>query len=383
MKLQVPEFSEVLHHYSEFKVSHLQGRYLKEEDLLSAFKSLSNKFKIKNEGYSVDGRIISSFRAGNGPHKILIWSQMHGNETTTTKAVLDLLNYFIVYPNFSKRLFEKCSLVIIPILNPDGAVNFTRVNSNAVDLNRDAYLQTQPESKILQSIYTEFNPEVCFNMHDQRTIFSAGNINKSATVSFLSPSYNEERDVNEVRKKSMSLISSANQLLQKFIPEQLGRYDDGFNINCVGDYFQKKGTPTVLFEAGHFQEDYEREHTRKYIFIALLNMIIDVANDKQENLADAYFKIPENKKLFYDVIFRNVKLKDGNLKDIALQFKETLSEGKIEFIPIIEKIDHLNTYFGHREIDAKAQNFVFEKSTNLKEGEILSSFILNDNVFVI
>ncbi|MFO7744085.1 MAG: DUF2817 domain-containing protein [Psychroflexus sp.] len=381
MKLQTPQFSILLKEYSKFKSSKLYGRYLKEDDVLQNLRSLSYKFKIKNEGCSEDGRIISSFHLGKGKTKILIWSQMHGNETTTTKSVFDLLNYLNLNDEFTKELFEKCSLIIIPVLNPDGAVNYTRVNSNGVDLNRDAFQKTQAESKVLQTIYSNFKPDVCFNMHDQRTIFSAGKTNKPATLSFLSPSFNENRDINQTRKKSMSLISSANQLLQKFIPGQIGRYDDGFNINCIGDFFQKNGTPTVLFEAGHFPSDYEREETRKYIFISLLNMIIDVVNDEELKSTNDYFAIPENDKLYYDLIIKNI-LKGNRTLDLAVQYQETLIDDKIEFIPFIERIDNLELFYGHRVIDAQNQSLKFKKHTTLKEGEILSSFKLNDNDFV-
>ncbi|MFD0932202.1 M14 family zinc carboxypeptidase [Psychroflexus salinarum] len=381
MKLQAPQFSILLKDYSKFKSSKLYGRYLKEDDVLQNLRSLSYKFKIKNEGCSEEGRIITSFHLGKGKTKILIWSQMHGNETTTTKSVFDLLNYLNLNDEFTKELFEKCRLIIIPVLNPDGAVNYTRVNSNGVDLNRDAFQKTQAESKVLQTIYSNFKPDVCFNMHDQRTIFSAGKTNKPATLSFLSPSFNETRDINQIRKKSMSLISSANQLLQKFIPGQIGRYDDGFNINCIGDFFQKNGTPTVLFEAGHFPSDYEREETRKYIFISLLNMIIDVVNDEELKSTNEYFAIPENDKLYYDLIIKNI-LKGNRTLDLAVQYQETLIDDKIEFIPFIEKIDNLELFYGHRVIDAQNQSLKFKKHTTLKEGEILSSFKLNDNDFV-
>lgn len=382
MNLHPPDYLNLISEYSRFMCSKLLGRYLKEGDILDQLKSLSHKFKIRNEGYSEEGRIISSFLLGKGQTKILIWSQMHGNETTTTKSVFDLLNYLSLNDKFSKELFEKCSLIIIPVLNPDGAVNHTRVNANGIDLNRDAFQQTQTESKVLQNVYTKFKPDFCFNMHDQRTIFSAGNINKPATVSFLSPSFNEERDINDTRKKSMGLISSANHLLQKHIPGQVGRYDDRFNINCIGDFFQKDGTPTVLFEAGHFDNDYEREETRKYIFISLLNMIVDVVNNEQLNFIDKYFEIPENEKLYYDIIIRNVFV-NNKTKDVAVQYQETLIDEKIEFIPFIERIDDLQLFYGHREIDAEKQVLEFEVPNSLREGEILPSFKLNNNVFVV
>ncbi|WP_019038693.1 M14 family zinc carboxypeptidase [Psychroflexus tropicus] len=382
MKLNHEDYSELLSRYSEFRISKLQGRYLQEQHVLDVFKSLSHNFKIINEGHSEEGRIISSFKIGSGSRKILIWSQMHGNESTTTKSVVDFINYLSQGLKYSQFLLERCSFIIVPVLNPDGAHYYTRVNANGVDLNRDALQQTQAESKVLQAIYKKFQPDICFNMHDQRTIFSAGDAKKPATVSFLSPSYNESRDINEVRRISMSLISSANSVLQMFIPNQVGRYDDGFNINCIGDYLQAKGTPTVLFEAGHFAKDYKREETRKYIFIALLQMIMDIAQDASIRPAEAYFDIPENKKLFYDVILRNAILNEKPT-DIALQYKEVLKGERIDFVPVIEKTEHLPTYYGHKEIDLEHQPVKTEDLKKLTVGDVLSSFKVNDNVFVI
>ena len=57
--------------------------------------------------------------------------------------------------------------------------------------------------------------------------------------------------------------------LQEHLAGHIGRYDDGFNESCVGDFFQKKGVPTILIEAGHFVGDDAREQTRYFVFEAL------------------------------------------------------------------------------------------------------------------
>ena len=54
----------------------------------------------------------------------------------------------------------------------------------------------------------------------------------------------------------MIAISSIRNELEKQLPGGISRYDDQFNPNCVGDYFTKCGTPTILFEAGHYINDY-------------------------------------------------------------------------------------------------------------------------------
>lgn len=85
---------------------------------------------------------------------MLIWSQMHGNESTTTKALFDVFEQ-LKTADFTKNL----SIYVIPILNPDGAEVFTRVNYNQIDLNRDAYELTQPESKCLRKAYDLVQPD--------------------------------------------------------------------------------------------------------------------------------------------------------------------------------------------------------------------------------
>jgi hypothetical protein len=39
----------------------------------------------------------------------------------------------------------------------------------------------------------------------------------------------------------------------------------------MGDNFQQLGTPTILFEAGHFQGDYDRKKLENMFFVALIS----------------------------------------------------------------------------------------------------------------
>ncbi|GLU45092.1 hypothetical protein Musp01_27160 [Muricauda sp. NBRC 101325] len=267
---------------------------------------------------------------------------------------------------------------MVPILNPDGAEAYTRINHNEIDLNRDAKERTQPESQALRKLFKNFKPDYCFNLHDQRTLFSAGNNPKPATVSFLSPSSNFERDITPTREAAMKLIVAMNSDLQERIPGQVGRYDDGFNENCTGDSFQTTGTPTILFEAGHYPEDYEREKTREYIFHALIKGLKTIAdNQVHEYSTNDYFKIPENRKLFFDVIVLhsnkvNTSFKEG--EKVGIRFKEVLIDDKIEFIPEIAEKGTLEGYFGHKLIECvDSKDFGFG-SKDKKILELLQNF---------
>ena len=345
--------------YLNFKENTIQGRYLINKQVIDLLNGLNADFTIKKEGESVEKRPIRSVSIGNGNQKILMWSQMHGNESTTTKAVIDLLKLLGSDDSpIAKEILENCTLKIIPILNPDGAQAYTRINANGVDLNRDAQERSQPESKILRTVYEDFSPDFCFNLHDQRTIFNVGNTSKPATVSFLAPSLDEERSISKSRRISMKIIAAMNKELQAIIPGQVGRYDDGFNANCIGDTFQMLDTPTILFEAGHFSEDYQREKTREYIFYSLLSAIECISRDKVSSYSlKDYFEIPENNKLFFDAIIKNAQVIDSGFQhDVGILFSEVLEDAKISFIPTIKKEGELLNYFGHSIFDCNNSN---------------------------
>ncbi len=339
--------------YPHFKEDSITGRYVVNEQIIDFLKTKCTKALVDTAGYSVQNRPIQSVTIGTGKHKLLLWSQMHGNESTTTKAVIDLLNFLHSDSTEAIEILKNCTLRIIPILNPDGAAAYTRVNANHIDLNRDAQDRSQPESQVLRAVYEDFQPDFCFNLHDQRTIFSAGGVAKPATVSFLAPAFDEARSISTTRAKSMQLIVAMNKVLQNLIPNQVGRYDDGFNANCVGDTFQMLHTPTILFEAGHYQKDYQREKTREYIFWALLTGIECIVRNEIANFSqEAYFFIPENQKLFYDILIKNANLiNSAYTNDVAIMFVEVLQDDKIAFEVKVEKTENLQGFYGHESYD--------------------------------
>jgi len=349
--------------YNSFKEHKLQGRYITNAHIKPLNNQHKNIIEIQKVGLSVQKKIINSYVFGVGEKRILVWSQMHGNESTTTKALFDFFNRLHIDDELTKQLLSECTFCVIPILNPDGAVNYTRLNANNVDLNRDAQQLSQPESKVLKSVYDSFAPDYCFNLHGQRTIFSAGFSSNSSVLSFLSPAEDAQRAVTKTRKVAMEVIVAIEQALKNVIPDQISRYDDGFNHNCVGDSFQALKTPTILFEAGHFPEDYNREKTREFVYKALIAAFTVVsAKNLNGSTYQGYFSLPENQKLFFDVIIRNVVRNDGELIDVAIQYQETLKDNEVLFIPKVEKVGDLTEYFGHHEIDGEQNSILINNS---------------------
>lgn len=348
--------------YPSFKENSIFGRYITLNHIEPLLDFYSNHFKVEIEGYSFLKNPIYSIQLGNGKKRVLIWTQMHGNESTGTKAAFDFLS--LIYKNyktdFVQNLLSEITFLILPILNPDGALAYSRLNAQNIDLNRDAVAKEASESQLLQKVLKRFHPNFCFNLHDQRTIFSLEDQNYPATISLLAPSENEQRTITPNRLKTMQVIVSIYATLKEYIPNQIGRYTDEFYPTATGDNFQKMGYPTILIEAGHYKNDYHREMTRKFNFIALLSAFLHISDSKNVN-ADLYFEIPNNKKEFFDLIYSNIII-NGDKKRIGVTYKEELNDNYITFKSDYKFLNKKDSFGCYR--------LIFKKKTLLNQDEL-------------
>lgn len=356
--------------YSKIFESNLKGRFIALQHILPLMDFYKNTFSISIAGKSESDREIHLVKIGKGKKVVLAWSQMHGNESTTTKAIFDFLRFLDQNEAFQSDIsdfLKKYTLYIIPILNPDGAALYSRENSNLVDLNRDAKDLTQKESRILNGLFNELRPDLCLNLHDQRSIFGLVT-GEPAYISFLSPAVDKERRLTDSRISTMEMIVKMNNTLQKIIPGKVGRYDDTYNQACVGDTFQKAGVPTILFEAGHINNDYQRERSREYIFYALLSLF-DIIKGVDPNHKE-YFNIPKNTKNFRDVVLRDAKLVDTTKTcSISIQYEELLDDGILRFVPKLDAIGELDGLKGHIEINVEGDEILLNSQNIIKIGD--------------
>ena len=361
--MQTLDKSKIEQWYGSNFQNKLKGLRILFEDIEPLINELSSTFKIEKLGESVREIPIYKITIGSGKKRILIWSQMHGNESTGTKAIFDLFN-FIENPEeldfFKSAILKECTIVFIPMLNPDGAIKYTRENENEIDLNRDAVDLKATESRLLRRELEEFKPQFCFNLHDQRTIFNVKGTRNPATISFLAPSEEISRKITKGRTETMSVIVSMNNFLQSFIPNHIGRYTDEYYPTATGDNFQKMGYNTILIEAGHFHEDYDREMTRKYNFYALLDGLVFLSNNDDYSNYKSYFEIPNNDKKYYDIVYRNVKVIENQLEsivDYGVLYKYKVVDNKLVKYNFSEVIRKEEEHYGYVEFDLENKPF--------------------------
>ena len=115
--------SKVLEEFTNCREEAISGRYISPEFIINFVENLPEEFAVSIEGNSVEKRPIYSVKFGSGKTKILMWSQMHGNESTTTKSLLDFCNFLQKnkHQNDVKNVLDNCTFFMIPMLNPDGS----------------------------------------------------------------------------------------------------------------------------------------------------------------------------------------------------------------------------------------------------------------------
>ena len=363
----------------------LKGRYITINHILPILDNYREIFNVSAAGFSENGVEIPLVSFGQGGKKVLIWSQMHGNESTTTKALFDFFKFITSNKQETKDLLSKHTFYVLPMLNPDGAALYTRENANGIDLNRDAQALSQRESKVLRSIFDALKPDLCLNMHDQRSIFGIKGP-KPATLSFLAPSADILKTITPAREVAMGLIVKMNNYIKAHHHNQIGRFDDSYNQNCVGDSFTSSGAPTILFEAGHFKDDYSREQSRSFVFYALIALFdLDVAYQNKDVDYKEYFNIPQNQKIYKDVVLYNVRV-DGEdtLQTISFQYKEIIHDQNIVFELYFDAIEVDKNVFGHQYFDLQGGSILVNSHQNIIIGKKISTiFDINRNLMLI
>ncbi|WP_134090569.1 M14 family zinc carboxypeptidase [Olivibacter sp. XZL3] len=352
--------------FKETSLSHRRFKHVDIEPLI--LKRASEKlFEITALGHSVQKRTIYQLKYGSGDKCVMLWSQMHGNESTATMALFDLFNFLEgkndQYDTIRTLLKEKTSLYFLPMINPDGAEIFNRRNALDIDLNRDARETASPEARLLKKAADTNKPHFGFNLHDQHIYYNVPGTGNPATISFLAPAYNHEKDINEVRGRAMQLIVGMNKLLQQYIPDGVAKYDDTHEPRGFGDNFQKWGASTVLIESGGFKNDSEKQYIRKLNFLIILNALIEIAQESYSQYdRDAYKDIPQNATKLSDLLIKNIRAKRDSVSytvDLAIKRDEFNAPDSTFYIRgRIDDVGDLKDSYGYEELDAKGLSFM-------------------------
>lgn len=321
-------------------------------------------FQVETVGKSVEERTIDMVTIGRGPRRVLLWSQMHGDEPTATAALFDVFEYLDRHRDGDsvRRMLASLTLYVIPMLNPDGAERFQRRNAQGIDVNRDALLAQTPEGRALKAVRDRFNPSVGFNLHNQNWRTSVGDPPKAASISLLSVAYNKARDENAGRRLTKKLCAVIRDSLEPFASGQIGRYDDDFEVRAFGDNLTLWGTPVVLIETGPYPSSEPDAPLVRMNFVAILSALDSMATGRVDRAdASRYESLPKNESKMLTVLVHNATIVNGAgvppfTGDIGINVNRRVRvvEGKRAVVEIatIDDLGDLRTSGALRTIDA-------------------------------
>ncbi|MGB2959541.1 MAG: M14 family zinc carboxypeptidase [Bacteroidota bacterium] len=348
----------------------------KHADLQAAIKPLlsprGTPLTAHDIGQSIEGRTIKSISFGQGENRILVWSQMHGDEPTGTLALLDVLHCLAKTGKkepWVQEMLGEVSVECVPMLNPDGAERVQRQTAASIDLNRDALVFATPEARVLRNIHQQFRPEFALHLHDQE-LSSVGSNPVPVVIALLAPPMDEGCSLTSTRLRAMSVGAMVVDALSLFVKDHIATYDDTFEPRAFGDAMQSWGTSTLLIESGHWVDDPEKTFVRKLNFVAILCALYGIGkNDYQTAVLDHYTTLHRNGKRVFDIVLRGVVLEHSSgwshRADLGLMvdppFKPRPKEGRPGDVKVVVKeIGDLSTHSGLTVIEAHDKKLAAE-----------------------
>ena len=315
----------------DFRVSEIANRRFTHAELWRAITSFTQSPTFRTEviGHSTLGNELRALTFGEGATKVLLWSQMHGDESTATMALADIFR-FLSAPQpdpLRERLRTRLTVVFVPMLNPDGAEMFQRENAAGVDINRDARQLATPEGRALNSLRERLDPDFGFNLHDQGARTRAGRRGPQAAIALLAPPYNEEGDYNDVRDRARLVAAVMARALASEIPGRVAKYDESYSVRAFGDAMQRAGTSTVLIESGALPNDPQKQRLRALNVAAILTALDAIATDTYRDAnPDDYNSLPANTGGAVDLLVMGGQLvlpgREPRRADIAINFED-------------------------------------------------------------
>ena len=119
-------------------------------------------------GTSVEGRPIHRLELGDNPDRTMfITSLIHASEPASREALLMFLRDWAYTTDPAKLAYlADHRIVALTPCNPDSQAIRKRENANNVNINRDFYRLTQPETRAIMAAKADVQPDFSLDIHE-------------------------------------------------------------------------------------------------------------------------------------------------------------------------------------------------------------------------
>jgi hypothetical protein len=338
-------------------------------------------FSLEEIGRSVEGRSLQHVWFGHGPFHVLLWSQMHGDEPTATSALFDVFEFVRRHRDEPgvRRVLDRLTVHVVPMLNPDGAERYQRRNAQGIDINRDALLLQTPEGRALKALRDRLRPALGFNLHNQNWQTSAGKSGEPASISLLAVAFDAARSDNPGRVRAKKVCATIRDALEPLAAGRLARYDEEFEVRAFGDNITKWGTSVVLIETGAWPGDAPDAALVRLNFVALVSSLESLATGAVDAADPArYQSLPLNDSNVLYRLVRHASIAPGSgvapfLGDLGLVVARRVQvengERRLHVQTRIDDLGDLRTFGGLETIEAVGLTLAPLFDQSLREGD--------------
>jgi predicted deacylase len=222
---------------------------------------------ISTIGTSSQGRSINAYYFGNGATTVLYTGAIHGSEAST-KSLMD--RWIQDLETKARNIPAHITVVVVPMINPDGIARGSRTSFNNVDLNRNFattdwqkdittvgnqpfpggggdVAMSEPETKAVAGLAQRLRPKVILSYHSIGSMVAA---NQAGNSTGLAATYAQLSGYRNIT----------------------GQSDATFEYSVTGTaddwYAQAIGVPSILVELGSYSyHQFERNQAAMWAMI--------------------------------------------------------------------------------------------------------------------
>lgn len=222
--------------------------------------------QVGSIGTSAKGRQLTSYTFGSGPRTVVYTGAIHGTEVSSRALMLRWIDELEAAP---RSIPNDVTVVVIPVINPDGVASGSRTNANNVDLNRNFATSdwtsditttsndpfpggggvsplSEPESQALASYIGRVRPMLVLSYHSIGALLAANQAGDSAARAGVYASLSGYRNTTGAT----------------------GTFEYGISGTADDYYAEKLGVPSILIELGsHTDPQFSRNQKAMWAMI--------------------------------------------------------------------------------------------------------------------
>jgi hypothetical protein len=213
------------------------------------------RYELEEIGESLEGRVLTVARVGEGDTDVFFTAEQHGDEPTGTNAILAELRELATSGTpFARQVREALTVHILPMHNPDGAMRNQRTNADGVDPNRQHHYEVgagdnpSPETQAMIDYVVPLEPLWVADLHTQSGMYhdeneNPGDMYHSSNFWPIAP----EADPEAVELSQQLNVSMWDHAEGK-ANAQLSRYPGGEGTNIARNAYGVRGFGSILNE---------------------------------------------------------------------------------------------------------------------------------------